>query len=247
LIIRRTRYPAGESKRKIKAVLVIHYKEGMSLTDIVKEVSLEKSVVIDHLNDMRKTKDIVKEKGKRGRYYLNHLDETTAPYLLGHYSIVHVFNKAKHDKINQNIAHFLSGLDWTHAMQMPSNWMTLQLLKLSNKIGALIVAYLIMGLDPDNEFIDRVMTKFPGSKLDRDVVVREWVNDCIHHMWGFLLLQTMECIKPVQERVHVKRNESLFYLDKDAIKLATKSYSKIYPDIYNEIRDVKRLLKNNYR
>ena len=244
---RRTRYPAGESKRKIKAVLVIHYKEGMSLTDIVKEVNLEKSVVIDHLNDMRKTNDIVKEKGKRGRYYLNHLDETTVPYLLGNYSISHVFPKTKHDKIYQNVAQFLSGLDWTHAVQIPGNRMALQLLKLSNKIGALIVAYLIMGLDPNNEFIDRVMTKFPGSKLDRDVVVREWVNDCIHHMWGFLLLQTMECIKPVQNRTHVKRKEVLFYLDKDSIKLAEKSYSKIYPDIYDEIRDVKRLLKNNYR
>ena len=48
-------------------------------------------------------------------------------------------------------------------------------------------------------------------------------------MWGFLLLQTMECIKPVSENTtdHVKRKEVLFYLDKDGIKLAEKSYSKI--------------------
>jgi hypothetical protein len=247
LNIRRTRYPAGESKRKIKAVLVAHYKEGVSLTDLIKEVGLEKSVVIDHLNAMRKTNDVIKERGKRGRYYLNHLDETTVPYLLGNYSITHVFNKAKHDKIIQNVAQFTSGLDRTQAVQMPGDWTTLQLLKLSNKIGALIVAYLIMGLDPDNEFIDRIMTRFPSAKLDRDVVVREWVNDCIRHMWGFLLLQIMECIKPVQERVHIKRNERLFYVDKDAINLATKSYSKIYPDIHNEIKDVMHLLKNNYR
>jgi hypothetical protein len=136
---------------------------------------------------------------------------------------------------------------WRLLIEVQKFWTTLQLLKLSNKIGALIVAYLIMGLDPDNEFIDRIMTRFPSAKLDRDVVVREWVNDCIRHMWGFLLLQIMECIKPVQERVHIKRNERLFYVDKDAINLATISYSKIYPDINNEIKDVMRLLKNNYR
>jgi hypothetical protein len=78
------------NKRKIRMILATHYKEHISLTDIIREFKppLAKSKIIDHLNDMRKTGEVAKENGHRGKYYLASLDANTAAYLLGFYSIL---------------------------------------------------------------------------------------------------------------------------------------------------------------
>jgi hypothetical protein len=238
------------TKYRIKIFLVQRGKEGACLTDIVKEIGFHRSVIIDHLNDMRKTGDVIKEpeNSKRGKYYLSHLDGDTAPYLFGYHSINGVFNnKSKHSKIHENIMQFLSLMTKKTKLDQ-SDIMALELFKLSNKIGALILSYLISALDPSNKYKNRALGEYPTRKVNKDRIAAEWVNDCITHMWGFLLLECRDCINTVagieqQYEQEGKEKSELLRIEKGAVKLAVDSYFKIYPEIRTEIYTAASMVK----
>lgn len=256
------RLKAEQYKKTITGIMISRYPQHLSLHEIIDEMKphLGRSQTIGYLKELLKSREVGQEKGKKkgGKYYITQFDAHTVAIRLG-FTALGIFDNRTIDKrMGNHIFSLVSKLKPTDLKEEEKDeLMILKLFMLSHKIGALIISYILSGLDPNNKYINNTLDKYSAVKrkpkqktkqkliLDRPPETRNWVKDCINV--DHLLLKTIDYLRTNKDRKQINdwirfgKKVPTYYLSKDTLMSAAKSYFKLYPDIPGEMRI---LLKN---
>ena len=249
------RLKAEQYKKIIKSIFIRYYPRPLSLHEIIDEMKpdLGRSQTISYLKELQKSGKVGQEKDKKkgGKYYITQFDANIAAFRLGYTTLGILGNRTLDEKMGSHIFSFVSKLKPTD-LKEEDKLMNLKLFMLSHNIGTLIISYILSGLDPNNEYINKTLAKYSAAKrkpkrkterkliLDRSQETRNWVKDCINV--NILLLKTIDYIRTIKDRKQIDdwikfgKKVPTYYLSKDTLMSAAKSYFNLYPDISSEIR-----------
>ena len=242
------RLKAEQYKKTIKGIIISHYPQPLSLREIIDEMKphLGRSQAISYLNELLKSGEVGQEKGKKkgGKYYITQFDAHTVAIRLGFTTLSIFDNRTIGKRMDNHIFSLVSKLKPTdlEEEEEKDELVILKLFMLSHKIGALIISYILSGLDPNNKYINNTLEKYSAIKrkpkrkterkliLDRSQETRNWVKDCIN--MDYLLLKTIDYLRTIKDRKQINdwirfgKQVPTFYLSKDTL-ISSKIISQI--------------------